>query len=65
MVRHGQQQVWLAAGEGAADDRPPAKRPGPQQGFANVVFLDTHSAHHDEVGPEYVRIEQSVKASVD
>ena len=65
VVRQSKQEFRFAAGEGPADHRALAKSPRPEEGFANIIFLDAHSADHDEVGPKDVCIEQVLKASVD
>ena len=65
VVRQSKQEFRFTAREGTADHRSLAKSPGSEKGFANVIFLDAHSADHYEVGPKNVCIEQVLKASVD
>ena len=65
MIRQSKQEFRFAAGEGTADYRSLAQSPGPEKDFANVIFLDAHSADHDEVSPKNVLIQQVLEAAVD
>src|SRR5438552_13694988 len=51
VVRQPTQEFRFAAGEGTANHRSLAKRPRPEKGLANIIFLHAHSADHDKVGP--------------
>ena len=57
--------LGFTAREGTTNYGPPVQGPSPLEGFANVVFLDAHSADHHEIGPKDVGVQQVLEASVD
>ena len=65
MVRLSKQDLRFTTRIRSANHCSLAKGPGPEERFANVIFLDGHAADHNEVGPKKVPVQQIFKASID